>query len=215
MGIEVVEQVLAAIQAMGLRAERGFPQGHLPVLTAPVAVVTLDRLVPRKGITEVRIQLLSPWETGGAACENLGMDLTAVLAAEGAWCTQEACRQFEGQKLLCVPILASFQEAEPEPESVLAVSIGTQALPGVVGFTAWQETDETVTSLDGALWHFTLEELLTESGQQVVATEPFVLQVTSAAGTETYQSCTLVSQSREVTAEGLRWIRKGAAQSRV
>ncbi len=214
MGIDVVEQVLAAVQALGVRAERGFPQGYVPVLTAPVAVVTLDRLVPQKGITEVKIQLLSPWETGGATCENLGMDLVAALEDEGAMCTQEACRQFEGQKLLCVPILAAFQVTEPEPEKVLAATIGTLDLPGVVGFTAWQETDETVTSLESARWHFTLEELVTESSQQVTAEEPFALQVTSAAGTETYQSCTLVSQSREVTEQGLRWTRRGVALSK-
>lgn len=214
MGSEIVEQVLALIRSLGLQAQRGFPPGRFPELEAPLAVVSLGRLVPHKGITEVKIRLLVPAKSGGAACEDLAMELTEALEGEGAWCTQDACDPFEGQKILCVPILASFQEEKPEVQLTLAAFIGDRELPGVVGITAWQATDETVTSLSSAVWHFKLEQLLTAGTQQVAVTEPFTLRITSAAGTEVLQNCTLESQNREATTQGLRWIRSGVARSR-
>lgn len=215
MGKSIVTQVIDALTAAGIRAERGFPGQKMPALTAPGAAVSLEALDQDAGTVTVQTAVLCPAVLGGGVCEDTAVLVCRVLGALGARCVQGSCRHVSLTELLQVDVSAVFRGQEGEDGfSRLSVTAGGTTLPWAEEFRSWRSGDDT-TALTSAVWKFRLEERLPpDAAEGSAPAEPFTLVVTRDGGTETYSGCALTFCRQETTAAGLYRIRQGTAQSR-
>lgn len=94
MGIERVNQAIAALTAAGIRAQRGYPGGKMPSLRGPAAAVCVEKITA--GETALSVTVYVPAAAGGALCEDTAWEAMQVLEAAGAVCAMEGCR-FDGR----------------------------------------------------------------------------------------------------------------------
>ena len=106
MGRERITAVIDALQALGIRADRGYPGKGMPYPDAPVVAVSLQEQTAEKLTLAVRVYCTV--EFGGIVCEDLSMDIVPILEGQGAACTVETC-SFDGKSgLFSIPIYATW-----------------------------------------------------------------------------------------------------------
>lgn len=203
-----VSKIIAELNRQGISAVRAFPSGRMPEMQQPCAGVRLRYMDADK--TEVLISVLAPAALGGAACEDTAQSAGyAVEALGGQW--QLGCCEFDSRSgTFCTELCAVFMEEAEYP----VIMLGNATVKNGKVFSAWRSTDETVTSLESAPWHFRIEEIVSSGTEEEMPAQPFSITVSYCGRQETYTGCTWVSQKRETTVSGIRQIREGIAQSR-
>ena len=212
--------VIDALRARDIRADEAYPGGRIPALTGAVAAVRLGRVDRSVRTTAVQIVVMSPASAGGSSCETAALKAVDILQGMGATCTKEVCKFDEMADVFYIEISAAFfgtpgvdrWSAGPG----YAVSIGSQAMEYVTGFSITRKTDKEVTSIGDAKWEFTLEELLPPgTSEPADPGEPFELRIRRSMGEETLSGCTWTSVKREDTLRGVGQVRTGTAGNRI
>jgi hypothetical protein len=197
--------VIDALQAMGIRADRGYPGKGMPYPDAPVVAVSLQEQTADKTILAVHVYCTV--EFGGTVCEDLAMDIAGILENLDGKCTVEDC-SFSGKSgLFSIRILAVW-DTRPEPDIAFTVQVGAQMLPFVTAFSARRDREltqvaaETVTDDKG--WKITVTELLPLANKpEPDSAESFDLILSCRGGTEQYSDCRWSELYYEPTADGM------------
>lgn len=232
MGKSIVNLVIDALVAEGIRAQRAMPGGRMPELQSAAAAVQLAEVNQADATATVLVTAMVPAKLGGESCETLALEISAVLGDMGGVCLQGKIDQLDGTMLLAVPVSVEFEGyetedgwqelpepvPEPEPEVLtFQVSLNGTVLANAVGFSAWrqeEQEDGVVTGIANAAWHFALEELLPlDAKEETSPQEPFTITVSRSGRTETYAGCTITSHKRVITSKGQSQIREGVAES--
>lgn len=208
MGKLMLENVTAALRDAGFAVARGFPGGKMAAVSKPVCAVNLQAADLREQTATALVTVLSPAGLGASACEESALAAAQVLAELGGKCAVDACG-FNGRTgLYSARITARFYTSIPK------VSIDGTQLMSITAFTSWRTVDDEITDLDDAPWNFRVEEFFPVG----VDEEPeldgaFTLVHTCEAGTKTFAGCTWTYQRRVWSADGVRQIRLGMAES--
>ena len=216
MGNPVVETLISALQAGGIRAASAWPGQKMPHLTAPAAAVCLEKADSGGGETTVLVTVYSPGDDGGSACESAAMEAMEVLLESGADCLLEGCR-YDGQlHLFYMELHASFAaEAEPE-EMPFTVKLGVAPLECVTAFKSWHLTENpTATPLSSSPFYFRIEEQIVPGcPEQNTPVEPFTITVARKGTVETFTGCYLTTDVREDGVNGVNRVRSGIAEKK-
>ena len=230
MGISILEMVLQRLREEGFVADVAFPGQKYPAITEPVAAVHLDK-VDRANLTvTVEVNMICPAALGGVRCEAEALRTTEVLRWTGATCVQNGCEYDGMAQVYVVSVLATYTcIAEAETCTLgpgFKVFVNEVPLQFVQSFTAEQKKELDVRYELGEdtpigigngswLWTIRLEELIPAGNMESEHDDvPFILQVESDAGTETYYNCRWNQVKREFTRQGLRRICSGISTSR-
>lgn len=216
MGYGVVNSVVTALQAAGIRADTAYPGRKMPAPEGIVAAVSLQMSDRAKELDCVRVSVFAPVALGGAACEEAADQVCGVLEGLGADCVQNACEFVSKPGLLRVEVLGSFQPEPPEEEPVVypfSVTVAGRALPNVVGVTTFRLKDAQTGELLSA-WSVKLVEQITGTDDTALPESPVEIRVSRSGQTEVFSSCTWSSWQREVDEQGLRQTRSAVAKSR-
>ena len=214
----IISTVIETLRGTGIRSDEAYPGGRIPALTGAVAAVQLGKVDRSVRTTQVIVTVMSPAASGGSTCEGTALRAMDALQSIGGTCVKNVCKFDEVASVFYIEILTDFFGSAGESSwsagPGYAVTIGRQPLDHVVSFAAERATDEAVTSITNAKWHFTLEELLPPgTSEPPDPTEPFTLKVTRPGGDETFEGCRWTSVKREETIRGIVQIRKGTADS--
>ena len=220
MGQTIVSMVIDALQARAIRADEAYPGSRIPALTGAVAAVRLGKVDRSVRTTAVQIVVMSPAATGGSLCEGAALRAVEVLQNMGATCVKEVCKFDEMADVFYIEISAVFFGTPGENSwsagPGYAITINSQAMDHVTGFSIVRKTDKDVTSIGNAKWEFTLEELLPPgTSEPADPVEPFSLRIRRALGDETLTGCVWTSVKREDTLRGVGQIRTGTAENRM
>ncbi len=215
----IVSKVIEGLQGAGIRADEAYPGRRIPALTGAVAAVRLGKVDRSIRTTAVQVVIMSPAKSGGSACETAALRAVAVLQGMDGTCVKDVCKFDEMANVFYIEIAVSFFGTPLEngwsPGPGYAVTIGAQPMPNVVSFAAERSTDDEVTSITQAKWHFTLEESLPPGASEPPdPSEPFAVMVSRTNGDERFTGCTWTSVRRQETIRGVTQIRKGVATAR-
>ncbi len=223
MGRSIVGIVVDALQEAGFSAFRAMPPGEMGELTGQCATVLLHRLEPEQKQAEVKVTVLSPAHLGASVCEDGALQILWVLQGAGGSCRQEAVAYSSQMDVFCANVFVTFSGEEtengwvqlvPEPEPEFSVFVGEATDSAAILFTARRAVDDTVTVLDGAVWHYRLEERFAlDEEEPQWPQEPFSITVTREGRTERYDGCVVTSQRRSLDATGQAQVREGMAQT--
>lgn len=205
---------------MDIRADEAYPGGRIPALMGPVAAVRLGKVDRSVRTTAVQVIIMSPAEQGGSACEATALRAIEALEDMGGTCQKNICQFDEMADLFYIEIAAEFfgvaKEESWSPGPGYAITIGYQKMEWVTGFSIQRRTDDTITSISGAQWEFTMEELLGPgSADPPDPAEPFTLTLTRTNSDEVFTDCTWTSVKRADTIRGISQVRTGVAAKRV
>lgn len=219
MGQTIVSKVIEALQAKSIRADEAYPGGRIPSLAGAVAAVRLGKVDRSIRTTTVQVVVMSPAAGGGSNCETTALQAVDVLQSMGATCVKEVCKFDEMADVFYIEIGASFFGTPGVNKwsggPGYTVTIGSQVMEHVTGFSVSRKTDEEVTNIADAGWEFTLEELLPPgTSEPADPTEPFALSVSRSNGEEMLSGCRWTSVKREDTLRGVGQIRTGTATKR-
>ena len=212
-------------------ADVAYPGQIFPQISQPVAAVHIEK-VDRAGMTvTLEVNIISPAELGGTACEMEALRATETLRWTGAVCIQNACKYDGIAQVYVVQILATFTGITEEDAYVLgpgfyvyindllqldAVAVSEEETIGVQPeFAMGEAVPKAVSQGGGKLWAIRLEELIPNGYPEME--EPageFTMKVATDLKTEIYTGCRWTSVQREYTKDGLRRIRKGFALNR-
>ena len=215
----IVSQVIDHLRGADIRADEAYPGRRIPALTGPVAAVRLGKLDRSVRTTAVEVVVMSPASGGGSLCEATALRAVEALQAMGGTCVKDVCKFDEMADVFYIEIeseffgtaLATKWSAGPG----FSVTIGAQAIPHAVSYSAQRKTDDEVTSIKDAKWQFTLEELLPPgTSEPMDPAEPFTLTVVRELTDEVLEGCTLISVTRKDTLRGVSQIRVGQATKR-
>lgn len=215
----IVGNVITALTDASIRADEAYPGRRIPALTGPVAAVRLGKMDRSVRTTAVQIVVMSPASGGGSLCEDTALRAIAAVQDMGGTCVKDVCKFDEMADVFYIDIEAEFfgtaLEGTWSAGPGYSITIGQQPMEHVVSFSSRRATDEEVTSLSGAQWSFTMEELLPPgSTEPSDPEEPFALQVTRSMVDEVFTGCKFTEQYREDTIRGVTQIRKGTAEKR-
>lgn len=215
----IVGNVITALTDASIRADEAYPGRRIPALTGPVAAVRLGKMDRSVRTTAVQIVVMSPASGGGSLCEDTALRAIAAVQDMGGTCVKDVCKFDEMADVFYIDIEAEFfgtaLEGTWSAGPGYSITIGQQPMEHVVSFSSRRATDEEVTSLSGAQWSFTMEELQPPgSTEPSDPEEPFALQVTRSMVDEVFTGCKFTEQYREDTIRGVTQIRKGTAEKR-
>lgn len=205
MGRQRINQVIDALQAVGIRADRGYPGKGMPYPDAPVVAVSLQKQTAEQLILAVTV--FCTVEFGGTVCEDLSMDIVPIIEGMDGKCTVENCG-FSGKSgLFSIRILASWNTAA-EPEAAFTVQAGDEMLPFATAFSARRDVKkgmvatELYTEDEG--WYITVTELLPLANlPEADSTEHFTMILSRLGGTESYPDCQWAELTYEPTEQGM------------
>ena len=230
MGISILELVLQRLREGNFRADVAYPGQKYPRVKETVAAVHIEK-VDRANLTvTVEVNIVSPAELGGTACELEALRATELLRWSGGVCVQNGCSYDGVAQVYVVPVLATFTCATEAEDCTMgpgfsvyiddvfqsnAVSVSGEAVRQLQAVYAMGETEPVGASRGTGLWNITLEELVPGGyAENEPSEEVFVLKIVTDVTTEIYRECRWTSVKREHSREGLRQIRKGIALSR-
>lgn len=199
MGKLILEQVVNALNQVGIRAERAYPGRTMPAITQTAAAVSLGESEIREKPVTVLVTVLAPASMGAAACEDAALEAGEVLRRLGGECSVDVCR-FDGRTgLFSTAVTAAFSRN-------MEIKMDSRNLNHVVSLESWRAVDEEVSSIDGALWYFRLEEFIPWGEEEDYEPgEPFSL----TNGRVTFTGCRWTSCRRITKADGIQMIREG------
>ena len=94
MGSEWMTKAITALRQAGIRTGRGYPSGKMPYLRGPVAAVILQQ--SKVSGEKIEVQIFSPMNQGGTACEDAAFQAADALRQLGGFCTIGECG-FDGE----------------------------------------------------------------------------------------------------------------------
>ena len=214
MGTEWIVNTLQALQAAGIRAQRGFPTEKMPYLTGPVVGISVEQI--KEDAVTLAVRVYAPVTQGGPVCEDMAARVMEVLNQLKAQCTVES-GSFDGSTgLFCVPVKAKFAQVEPAPE--IEVYIDEVKIKNMVSITAryWSafEGFSDLTTQRPYLhrmeygWVYEIEDLLEPGALPCNHKDPFIMYIRHAGGTLTYGLCYYESVHIIPTAAGSRRVRR-------
>lgn len=208
MGISWLDQVVMALQAFHIRAERGYPATAIPEPSEPVAAVSAEKLTDREAV--IAVTMYTTAKQGGIRCENAAWAAVLALQRLGAVCTMGSC-SFNGRSgRFSVRVLATFTEYLD-----YLVKVDQVAQPYVTDVTtekkveltraADSETGEiTVSRADGG-WELTLTERMpADTMLEKMEQENFSITIVRPGGAEMYPDCRWSRIVMQDTPEGLQ-----------
>ena len=205
MGRKRITQVIDALQALGIRADRGYPGTGMPYPDAPVVAVNLQEQTAEKLVLAITVYCTP--EFSGTVCEDLSMDIAAIVEEMGAGCTMENCG-FNGKSgLFSIRILAQWDTA-PDKTAGFTVQAGDKVLPYAMEVTArrdlaYEIKDGNMTALDKG-WFITVTELLPlASTPELDSDYSFTLIISRRGGSESYAGCRWSEITYQPTQAGL------------
>lgn len=212
MGQLILENTVTALSDAGIPARRGYPSDTMPVITQPVAAVSLKQAQLRGQTLTVLVRILSPGTLGASACEEAALAAGEVMTGLGGECAVSQC-SFDGRTgLFSSDVTTQFLTEVP------VVKINGTQRKYVEAFTCWRTVDEDagITELDDAPWYFRLEEFFPADVEtEDEPEEPFLLTHSSITGTEMFRSCRWTYQRRIWGSTGIRQIRLGSSKGMV
>ena len=220
MGQLIIDQVIELLNDEGIRASHSYPAANIQRVTEPVAAVSLAKADLKANTVQVLVEILSPKEGGGYACQKEALKACFILEAAGAICCQEGCAYLPKANLFRVPVKAVFKgtvtsagmEALPE----YAVVAGGITLRYVCGFSAKQAVSGSSASLQNAPWEITVEEFIPWGVEDSLeADEPFQMDLRCMENIERFEGCTWSKRERIAEESGIRQIRTAKATGRI
>lgn len=219
MGYAIVETVIAALCAAGIRAEQAWPGQKMPQLQSGVAAVSLEKADRGKKLECVQVDVFTPASLGGGACQQLGAEVCDVMQALGAECVQNACQFQSMSGLFWVKVQGNFlteQPQQPDGEPVVytfSATVAGETVENLMSATAYRMWDEsTGTLLDS--WTVRLVEQITGREEIRETEEPFEIRLTRSGQTEVYTGCVWSSWRRVLDGSGLKQTRAALAAGR-
>ena len=103
---EKIRQVLEALQRAQIRSIRGYPGGKISAVREPVAAVSLEEYTER--FLTLAVDVYSPMELDGSACEETALNIADVLKENMAVCTVGKCGFSKTMGLFAVRVLAKW-----------------------------------------------------------------------------------------------------------
>ncbi len=216
MSLALTEKVLQVLQDAGLDAVAAYPGKKMPALAAPCAAVQLQQAVLAQHMAQVLITVVSPAKLGGSVCESTAAAAAAVLQKAGAKCQVAGCSYDSTAGYFCAQVQAEvygdITAGTWSPD--MTVLLGSVQCKSAVAVEFWRATDEEVTVLSNACWHFRMEELFAPGGaEETGPSGTFVLTVQHNGRSEKLTGCSFTEHRREHSPSGIRQIREGIAQA--
>ena len=184
-------QVIDALQALGIRADRGYPGKGMPYPDTPVVAVTLQEQTADCLVLAITVYCTA--EFSGTVCEDLSMDIADIVEGLGAGCTVENCG-FSGKSgLFSLRILARW-DTTPAQEPAFTVQAGDKMLPFATEVTArwdlaYSLKEGNLTTQDNG-WFITVTELLPlANAPELDSDYSFTLVISRKGGVESYTGC--------------------------
>lgn len=78
MGRDRISAVLEKLQEAGIQAQRGFPAEKMPHLKSPMVGVCIEHMDATN--TTLALHIYTPLQQGGAACEDMALQVADTLA---------------------------------------------------------------------------------------------------------------------------------------
>lgn len=210
MGLQRINEVIAALQSAGFRADRGYPSTGMPYPSAPVVAVNLHSQTAEE--VALAVTVYCSVADGGILCEDKALEAAAVLEGTGALCQVGAC-DFSGKTgLFSVTVLTKWVEKAEEgetpavkPVEVLpTVLLNDEALPYATGFSAQRTAEVSSVGAADGIWTVTVEELIPLKYVTFGASASgFSLAIKRGSMEEKYSECYLETLLRRETSEGL------------
>lgn len=214
----IIDSVTSALTGAGFKTGPANPGRWISAVTEPVAALSIEKVDTKTSTVTVRATVVSPVELGGEACEMAGLTVSGILKGLGGTCIQKACQYDAKTELFSVPVLAEFQgevlSGSWNTSEGCQVKLGSGWLDHPVAFTAWRETDTTVTDYTAAEWNFRVEEILEDGAVEVTPGTGFATQVILGNRTDKYTDCTITSQKRTFSGVELRQVWEGTAKAK-
>ena len=208
MGTLMLDDILSAMNAGGIRTQRAYPGKPMPQVEETVAAVSLQKADLTTGETQIKVLVLSHSRMGAGACEDTAMAAARALKSAGYSCQVDSV-EFDGRSgLFCTAIVVS----NPVDKRLKSFKIGAVPQQHVISFTAQRMLEEPETDLEKAGWTVKLEQFFPLGA--IEDSNPSGTQFTLTNGAEIYHGCSWVSQTRVTEADGTRQIREGTAMSR-
>ena len=210
-----VGYTVEALQAAGIRAQRGHPSDMAHALSGPVAAVTVEHSDQKQ--IRLAVTVYGPACQGGRVCEELAQTVADVLRAKRGRCQVGSC-SFDGESgLFVVKVTAVWLESLHN-----TVQIDNATLAYATDFSAVQtrqvqqvtdpETGEKSVVNEEVIWTVAIQEMLPfREVMEVDHKEAFTLRVMHENCTEIYPGCYWLSITLEEGDGGL--IRKRIARS--
>lgn len=217
LGIEWIEKTVEALQQAGIRAQRGFPAGKMPYLTAPIAGVSVEQI--KDGAMTVIVRVYAPTNQGGPVCEDTAVLVMQTLTQLQGQCSMGSC-EFNGKTgLFCLPVHASFVQEDASP--TVEVYINDVLVPNVISVSTEYQADldryvntqlnAPYFSVSDNRWIVEVVDLIPYGEMPNYADDHFTLSIHYASGTHSYSGCFWQSVSAKPTAAGIRRVRKIAS----
>ena len=220
MGQLIVDKVIELLNSEGIRASHSYPAANIQRVTEPVAAVSLAKADLKDHTVQVLVEILSPKEGGGYACQKEALKACFILEKAGAICSQDSCTFLPKANLFRVPVRAVFNST--------VTSYGTQELPKytvvtegltlayVCGFSAVQERALPTSDWQNTPWEVTVEEFIPWGVEDSLeADEPFVMDLRCMGNIERFEGCTWSKRKRTAEDAGIRQVRIVKANSRI
>ncbi|MBE6933852.1 MAG: hypothetical protein E7462_02195 [Ruminococcaceae bacterium] len=212
MGNLRLDNLVSFLNANGVRSEEAYPGKAITRIVSPVAALSVDCVNQENRTITVLAEILSPQDEGGYPCQEKAMDVCNILSQAGGICRTGSCQFLNKAGVFRVPVWAVFHMDDTLPYTLRT---GTLLLPYACGFSAYQETDKTITSIHDAPWVFTVEELFPWGVMDTMEVqEPFELILHRSAGNEEYTGCVWTKRKRIAEKDGIRQIREGISNKR-
>lgn len=202
-----INQVLAALRTAGIQVTRGYPGSKIAGVVKPVAAVSLEEYTDR--FLTLAVDVFGPTEWDGSACEELALNIAAILQEDMAACTVGKC-QFAGKMgLFTVRVLAKWYR-----ELEYAVDIDENRIARVTSFCAEKSTvrvpyidsttGDVLTKVEQNEWTIKVTDIwpLNEKLPEE-RTDAFTLFVMRPGGLEAYEECTWQQITIEETPAGV------------
>ncbi len=210
-----VAATVEALQAAGIRAERGYPANEAMALQGPVVAVTVEHSDQKKVVLAATVYC--PAHLGGRLCEERAEQVADVLREQRGRCEVGSCSYDAESSLFSVKVTALWLESLHN-----SVQIDDDTLAFATEFSAVQtrqvqqvtdsETGEKSVINEEVIWTVAVQEVLPYREVMVVDHKgAFTLRVKHDHCTEIYPQCYWLSITLEECDGGL--IRKRIARS--
>lgn len=220
MAASVVIKVLNALDEAGILAETAYPGRKMPNISEARTAVCLERMDHTQRTATVLVTVMVPVRMGGGACEDMAVQVGALLEQMGGVCVQEECRFNGYADAFYIRVLGTFRGAAAMDTwgstSDFEVQISGEPLKNAVSFKAEQAVDQvTGTPLSTSVWTFRIvEEFGRGEAPTASPAEPFNVYVVRSATTERYGECSWIACQLENTSTGMRQVRTGISKNR-
>lgn len=219
MELNWIQKSIAALENIGIPAQRGYPSGVVPGLTEPMATVSIKKA--EEDTLTLAIQIYAPVYKGGTVCEDLALSAADALRALGAQCELGSCA-FSGKGgLFSLPMLVSFtgsltkaEKAGLIPKAEIDGEIVSDLVDVSVAYSCSTvkvkdtTTSEIEMSSADRRWHVTIEDEVDARYSPLEQIEDgFTVIISRVDQQETYTGCCWEKQTTQMQGDTVRRVR--------